>query len=108
MLYFKKGLNSILGTIHSYPTMSEANKYAAGIWKQGTKPEKLLKYVEKGVHKGRIVTGKGESVDSIRNNLLNWINGNLEIKKIISFIGQAHQKCGGNGAFYCYLKKYQD
>jgi pyruvate/2-oxoglutarate dehydrogenase complex dihydrolipoamide dehydrogenase (E3) component/uncharacterized membrane protein YdjX (TVP38/TMEM64 family) len=28
----KLGLNKILGTIHSYPTMAEANKYAAGEW----------------------------------------------------------------------------
>jgi len=30
------GLNRILGTIHSYPTLAEANKYAAGAWKRGT------------------------------------------------------------------------
>jgi pyruvate/2-oxoglutarate dehydrogenase complex dihydrolipoamide dehydrogenase (E3) component len=30
------GLNKILGTIHTYPTMSEANKYAAGVWKRST------------------------------------------------------------------------
>lgn len=41
------GLNKILGTIHSYPTMSEANKYVAGNWKKANKPEKLLTYVEK-------------------------------------------------------------
>ena len=28
------GLNRILGTIHTYPTLSEANKYAAGVWKK--------------------------------------------------------------------------
>ena len=32
----KLGLNKILGTIHIYPTMVEANKYAAGAWKRGT------------------------------------------------------------------------
>lgn len=42
-----KGLNSILGTIHSYPTMAEANKYAAGVWKKANAPEKLLSYVQK-------------------------------------------------------------
>lgn len=41
------GLNKILGTIHSYPTMSEANKYVAGQWKQAHKPEKLLAWVAK-------------------------------------------------------------
>jgi len=30
------GLNKILGTIHSYPTLAEATKYAAGAWKRGT------------------------------------------------------------------------
>jgi pyruvate/2-oxoglutarate dehydrogenase complex dihydrolipoamide dehydrogenase (E3) component len=30
------GLNKILGTIHVYPTLAEAGKYAAGQWKRGT------------------------------------------------------------------------
>ena len=38
------GLNKILGTIHSYPTMAEANKYAAGEWKKANKPERLLRW----------------------------------------------------------------
>jgi pyruvate/2-oxoglutarate dehydrogenase complex dihydrolipoamide dehydrogenase (E3) component/uncharacterized membrane protein YdjX (TVP38/TMEM64 family) len=41
------GLNKILGTIHSYPTMAEANKYAAGQWKRAHAPHKLLKWVER-------------------------------------------------------------
>ncbi|BDW83356.1 pyridine nucleotide-disulfide oxidoreductase [Erythrobacter sp. Dej080120_24] len=41
------GLNKILGTIHSYPTMAEANKFAAGNWKKANKPEGLLAWVEK-------------------------------------------------------------
>jgi pyruvate/2-oxoglutarate dehydrogenase complex dihydrolipoamide dehydrogenase (E3) component/uncharacterized membrane protein YdjX (TVP38/TMEM64 family) len=44
---YKLGLNKILGTIHAYPTMVEANKYAAGDWKRANKPEKLLGWVEK-------------------------------------------------------------
>ena len=39
------GLNKILGTIHIYPTLSEANKYAAGEWKKANKPENLLRWV---------------------------------------------------------------
>ena len=39
------GLNKILGTIHAYPTMAEANKYAAGEWKRAHAPEKLLAWV---------------------------------------------------------------
>ncbi len=41
------GLNKILGTIHSYPTFAEANKFAAGNWKRAHKPEGLLKWVER-------------------------------------------------------------
>ena len=41
------GLNRILGTIHIYPTMAEANKYAAGAWKKAHAPVALLKKVEK-------------------------------------------------------------
>ena len=39
------GLNKILGTIHTYPTLSEANKYAAGEWKRAHAPQKLLQWV---------------------------------------------------------------
>ena len=41
------GLNKVLGTIHSYPTLSEANKYAAGEWKRAHAPEKLLGWVQR-------------------------------------------------------------
>jgi dihydrolipoamide dehydrogenase len=41
------GLNKILGTIHAYPTMMEANKYVAGEWKRNHAPQGLLKFVEK-------------------------------------------------------------
>ena len=41
------GLNKILGTIHTYPTMSEANKYAAGEWKRAHQPHALLEWVRK-------------------------------------------------------------
>jgi len=39
------GLNKILGTIHIYPTLAEANKYAAGEWKRAHVPERLLAWV---------------------------------------------------------------
>jgi pyruvate/2-oxoglutarate dehydrogenase complex dihydrolipoamide dehydrogenase (E3) component/uncharacterized membrane protein YdjX (TVP38/TMEM64 family) len=41
------GMNKILGTIHTYPTLSEANKYAAGEWKRAHQPEKVLQWVAK-------------------------------------------------------------
>jgi pyruvate/2-oxoglutarate dehydrogenase complex dihydrolipoamide dehydrogenase (E3) component len=36
------GLDGILGTIHTYPTLAEANKYAAGAWKRTTATEGKL------------------------------------------------------------------
>jgi len=39
------GLNKILGTIHIYPTMAEANKYVAGVWKKAHAPQQLLEWV---------------------------------------------------------------
>ena len=41
------GLNKILGTIHTYPTLAEANKYVAGDWKRAHQPLKLLAWVAK-------------------------------------------------------------
>lgn len=41
------GMNKILGTIHTYPTWSEANKYAAGEWKRAHVPHRILAWVEK-------------------------------------------------------------
>jgi pyruvate/2-oxoglutarate dehydrogenase complex dihydrolipoamide dehydrogenase (E3) component/uncharacterized membrane protein YdjX (TVP38/TMEM64 family) len=41
------GLNKILGTIHIYPTLAEANKYAAGNWKRAHAPQELLRWAEK-------------------------------------------------------------
>ncbi|HEY7758009.1 MAG TPA: FAD-dependent oxidoreductase [Burkholderiales bacterium] len=41
------GLNKILGTIHIYPTLAEANKYAAGNWKRAHAPQGLLRWVER-------------------------------------------------------------
>jgi pyruvate/2-oxoglutarate dehydrogenase complex dihydrolipoamide dehydrogenase (E3) component/uncharacterized membrane protein YdjX (TVP38/TMEM64 family) len=41
------GLNKILGTIHIYPTLAEANKYAAGVWKKAHAPEGVLRTVER-------------------------------------------------------------
>ncbi|MDZ4152142.1 FAD-dependent oxidoreductase [Methylicorpusculum sp.] len=39
------GLNKILGTIHIYPTMAEANKYAAGVWKRNHAPQRVLMWL---------------------------------------------------------------
>jgi len=36
------GLNGIFATVHSYPTLAEANKYAAGDWKQRHAPKRAL------------------------------------------------------------------
>ena len=44
---YNLGLNKILGTIHAYPTLAEANKYAAGVWKKAHAPQKALAWLEK-------------------------------------------------------------
>jgi len=41
------GLNKILGTIHPYPTWSEAAKYAAGEWKRAHAPQAALAWLER-------------------------------------------------------------
>jgi pyruvate/2-oxoglutarate dehydrogenase complex dihydrolipoamide dehydrogenase (E3) component/uncharacterized membrane protein YdjX (TVP38/TMEM64 family) len=41
------GLNKILGTIHTYPTLAESNKYVAGEWKRAHQPLQLLRWVER-------------------------------------------------------------
>jgi pyruvate/2-oxoglutarate dehydrogenase complex dihydrolipoamide dehydrogenase (E3) component/uncharacterized membrane protein YdjX (TVP38/TMEM64 family) len=41
------GLGKILSTIHIYPTLAEANKYAAGEWKRAHAPQRLLTWMER-------------------------------------------------------------
>lgn len=47
------GLNRILGTIHIDPTLTEANKDAAGAWKRAHQPTALLRWVER-FHRWRL------------------------------------------------------
>lgn len=44
---YKLGLNKVLGTIHIYPTMAEANKYVAGEWKRNQVNPKLLLWLKR-------------------------------------------------------------
>lgn len=46
------GLNKLLGTIHIYPTLTEANKFAAGNWKKAHAPQRVLAWLE-GYHAWR-------------------------------------------------------
>jgi len=39
------GLAKVLGTIHIYPTLAEANKFAAGEWRRAHAPQRLLPWV---------------------------------------------------------------
>ncbi len=39
------GLSKILGTIHTYPTLAEANKYVAGKWKKAHTPQRVLTWL---------------------------------------------------------------
>ena len=53
------GLNKILGTIHIYPTLAEANKSVAGEWKRAHAPARVLRWVAR-FHRWR----RGGSADS--------------------------------------------
>ena len=44
---YNLGLNKILGTIHLYPSLAEANKFVAGNWKRANQPHGVLRWVEK-------------------------------------------------------------
>lgn len=41
------GLGKILGTIHTYPSFAEANKYVAGEWKRAHAPQRMLRWLER-------------------------------------------------------------
>jgi hypothetical protein len=41
------GMNVILGEIHTYPTLAELNKFAAGNWKKNNVSEKTLAWGER-------------------------------------------------------------
>ncbi|MDQ4087387.1 MAG: FAD-dependent oxidoreductase [Pseudomonadota bacterium] len=44
---YRLGLKKILGTVHAYPTMAEANRFAAGEWRKSHRPERLLAWIER-------------------------------------------------------------
>jgi pyruvate/2-oxoglutarate dehydrogenase complex dihydrolipoamide dehydrogenase (E3) component len=41
------GLGKILGTVHAYPTMSEASRSVAGAWRRAHAPERLLAWARR-------------------------------------------------------------
>ena len=41
----KLGLNKILGTIHIYPTLAEANKFVAGVWRRAHTSPRVLEWL---------------------------------------------------------------
>ncbi len=47
------GLNKVLRTIHVYPTLAEANKFAAGEWRRAHAPQGLLRWVQR-FHRWRL------------------------------------------------------
>ncbi len=59
------GLNKILGTIHIYPTLAEANKYAAGAWKRSTVTRGQWSFLEAFQAWRRGATGLGAVFGSV-------------------------------------------
>lgn len=58
------GLNKILGTIHIYPTLAEANKYAAGEWKRAHAPARVLRWLAR-FHQWRLGRGEFDSASAL-------------------------------------------
>ena len=58
-----KGLKSMMGTIHIYPTLAEANKFAASAWRKKHAPENLLKWVARfhNIRRGFLNRGSGNA-----------------------------------------------
>ncbi|HBP6530127.1 FAD-dependent oxidoreductase [Pseudomonas aeruginosa] len=59
------GLNKVLGTIHIYPTMAEANKYVAGEWKRAHAPQAVLRWVAR-FHQWRLGDTKADARSEIQ------------------------------------------
>ncbi|WP_440997966.1 FAD-dependent oxidoreductase [Arhodomonas sp. SL1] len=62
------GMNKILSTIHVYPTLAEANKFAAGEWKKAHAPERVLAWLERyhAWRRGRPLRGAQEAPEAGR------------------------------------------
>ncbi|MBF8222489.1 FAD-dependent oxidoreductase [Halomonas sp. 328] len=58
------GLNKLLGTIHPYPTFSEAAKASAGVWKNAHKPERLLGWLRRYFAWRR--RGRGQGAEAVK------------------------------------------
>ena len=56
------GLKKVMNTIHIYPTLAEANKFAASTWRRNNAPQGLLHWVERfhRLRRGRNAAGHGE------------------------------------------------
>ena len=59
------GLSKILGTIHIYPTLAEANKYAAGNWKRSTVTQGQMSFLATFHGWTRGVVGLGSVLGSV-------------------------------------------
>jgi pyruvate/2-oxoglutarate dehydrogenase complex dihydrolipoamide dehydrogenase (E3) component len=59
------GLNKILGTIHIYPTLAEANKFAAGNWKRGTVTKGQWSFLAAFQNWGRGASGFGSVLGNV-------------------------------------------
>jgi pyruvate/2-oxoglutarate dehydrogenase complex dihydrolipoamide dehydrogenase (E3) component/uncharacterized membrane protein YdjX (TVP38/TMEM64 family) len=57
------GLNKLLGTIHVYPTMMEANRQTAGAWKRAHAPETILRWLGR-YFRWRRGRGSGAAADA--------------------------------------------
>ena len=64
---WRKGLKSLMGVIHVYPTLTEASKFAASAWRKKHVPDRLLSWVDRfhRLRRGRILSGADRQSSSV-------------------------------------------
>ncbi|MEO1641942.1 MAG: Smr/MutS family protein [Pseudomonadota bacterium] len=68
-------------------------------------PQFLIREQARGSKCVIVITGKGRSGEGVlRRNFLHWIDTN-EARRLVSGYAPAHQRHGGGGAWYLYLRK---
>ncbi len=106
--YNKENLQKNLSIdLHGY-TLSEANEKIKKV---------IINSYNLGIKKILVVTGKGlhsqneknpyvsKDLSILKYSVPNFIEKNMELKNLITYMKEASLEDGGGGAFYIYLKK---
>ena len=104
-----------------FPKIRKIDLHGFSLDEANKKVETLVdKYIEEGVEKIVVVTGKGlrsktntnpyvsKDLNILKNSVPEYINNNSKIKNKIKGISTAEIKDGGEGAFYIFLKRFRE